>query len=221
MEQPRIIPLRRPPQLSVLEGRFVPQTVPLDHIERAWQELLKRVPRAFDGPLLHVMGTSRNGHGGVQLHCVESSYRFYAVTKEGVDAGMRPLGVKGICLAEDGSVLMARRSAHTLHYPRQWEFAPGGTLEPGVTPSQMLLRELKEETGWRALSPPVARALLYDPVVRSWEVVFSVRAAPPDVAVEGWECDELRLVQPGQWPEPMSAVSRQMLPLVRSLLHAR
>jgi len=217
----RLIPLRRPAQLSVVEGRFVPEGVPLDEVDRAWDALRRRVPRAHDGPMLHVLGHSRNGHGGVTIHCMQTSYRFHAVGREGLDTGVRPLGVKAVCLAPDGGVLMARRGEGTLNYPGMWEFAPAGTLEPGVPPTDMILRELREETGWTAVAPPAVRALLFDPVARSWEIVFALDAAPPAVPVESWECQELRTVLPGEWPDPMTPVARRMQVILEAELRAR
>ena len=217
----RLIALRRPAQLSVVEGRFVPEGVALDAVDAAWDALRRRVPRAHDGPLLHVLGTSRNGHGGVSIHCIQSSYRFHAVGKQGLDTGIRPLGVKGITFAGDGRVLVARRGQGTLNYAGSWEFAPAGTLEPGVDPAAMILRELGEETGWSALAPPAVRALLFDPVARSWELVFVLDAAPPTVPVETWECEELRLVGAAALPAELSPPARQMLPILEAELRAR
>jgi 8-oxo-dGTP pyrophosphatase MutT (NUDIX family) len=220
MERARLIPLRRPPQIHRVEGRFVPAGATLDEVDAAWARVRARVPRAFDGPMLHVMGVSRNGHGGVAIHCVESSYRFAAAGSAGLDCGMRPLGVKGICRTPDGRVLMARRSLETLTYPGEWEFAPGGCMEPGVDPAAMVLRELREETGWTASAPPVARALAYDPTARSWEIVYALRATPPSVPVEGWECSELRVVAAGDWPAPLCAFAVQVAPLAGSVARA-
>lgn len=220
MESARVIPLRRPPQIHRVEGRFVPTEATLDAVDAAWERVRARVPRAFDGPMLHVMGTSRNGHGGVAIHCVESSYRFAAAAHVGLDCGMRPLGVKGICRTPEGRLLMARRSVETLHYPGEWEFAPGGCMEPGVDPAEMVLRELREETGWSALAPPVARGLAFDPVARSWEIVFALQGAPPAVPVEGWECSELRAVAVGDWPQPLSAIAAQLTRLAGSVARA-
>ena len=217
----RLIPLRRPPLLSVIEGRFVPEGISLDAVDSGWESLRARVPHAHDGAILHVLGTSRNGHGGVSVHCIQSSYRFHAVAREGLDTGVRPLGVKAICLAPEGGVLMARRGEGTLNYPGMWEFAAAGTLEPGVAPAEMILRELREETGWVAAAPPVPRALMFDPVVRSWELVFAIDAEPPAVAVECWECDAVQAVAPHAWPGPMSDAAMQMMPVLEAELRAR
>jgi 8-oxo-dGTP pyrophosphatase MutT (NUDIX family) len=217
----RLLPLRRPPLLSVVEGRFVPERCSLDEVDEAWAELRRRVPRAHDGPMLHVLGVSRNGHGGVTVHCVGSSYRFHAVARVGLDTGMRPLGVKGIAFTPGGGVLVARRAEAVLNYPGMWEFVPAGTMEPGMAPGQMLLRELAEETGWEAVAPPAPRALLFDPVVRSWEVVFTLEVRPPAVPVEAWECESLTEAVPGHWPGPPSSVALQMMPVVEGALRAR
>lgn len=217
----RLIPLRRPAQLSVVDGRFVPEGVSLDEVDAAWERLRARVPRAHDGPMLHVLGHSRNGHGGVTIHCVQSSYRFHAVGREGLDTGIRPLGVKAVCLTPGARVLVARRGLGTLNYPGQWEFSPAGTLEPGVAPADMILRELREETGWSAASAPATRALLFDPIARSWEIVFAIDVVPPEVPVESWECEELRDVDPGAIPEPMTPVARRMQVILGAELRAR
>jgi 8-oxo-dGTP pyrophosphatase MutT (NUDIX family) len=205
----------------VVEGRFVPAGVALDAVDAAWARVQAALPHAHDGPMLHVLGTSRNGHGGVTVHCVASSYRFHAVAREGVDTGMRPLGVKAITFAPEGRVLVARRSERTLNYPGRWEFAPAGTLEPGVAPAEMILRELREETGWAPSAPPVPRALMFDPVARSWELVFAIDAEPPAVPVESWECDAVQAVAPDAWPGPMSDAAMQMMPVLEAELRAR
>ena len=217
----RLIPLRRPPQIVVVEGRFVPPAVPLDAVDEAWERLRTRIPHLHDGPMLHVLGHSRNGHGGVTVHCIESSYRFHAVARAGLDTGLRPIGVKAVCFAPDGCVLMARRGEGTLNYPGMWEFVPGGTLEPGVSPAEIVLRELREETGWEAVTTPSARALLFDPVVHSWEIVFALDVRPAAVPVESWECVELRCVAPGEWPGPVTPAVRQMEPIVEAERRAR
>lgn len=220
MDPARLLMLRRPCQVVRVEGRFVPLDVELDAVDAAWERVRARVPRSFDGPLLHVAGASRNGHGGVVIHCLETSYRFHAVAAEGIETGVRPLGVKGVSRCADGRVLMARRGTQTLNYAGEWEFSPGGSLEPGVEPVDALLRELREETGWTASSTPVARALMYDPTIRTWEIVFTLDVVPGSIPVEGWECSELAQVTPGEWPAPLSAIAARMVPLVGRLLSA-
>ncbi|WP_240965391.1 (deoxy)nucleoside triphosphate pyrophosphohydrolase [Streptomyces zingiberis] len=61
--------------------------------------------------------------------------------------------VVGGALLDGGRLLAARRSAPPALAGR-WEF-PGGKVEPGETPPQALVRELREELGVEAV--PVAR----------------------------------------------------------------
>ncbi|MCX5650194.1 MAG: NUDIX domain-containing protein, partial [Planctomycetota bacterium] len=166
MPAARAIRLRRPPVLVRVDGRFVPQRVALDEVDAAWATLCARNPRYFDGAVLQVLGVSRNGHGGVQIHVQESSYRFVAVAALGIDCGARPIGVKGF--VRDGDrVLMGRRSRSVASYPGAWEFVPGGTLEPGEAPEAAVARELSEEAQLEAASPPVAVAVLFDTTASS------------------------------------------------------
>ena len=54
-----------------------------------------------------------------------------------------PLEAAGAAIfAEDGSVLLMREN----YDRRRWGF-PGGALEPGETPDQAVVREVREETG--------------------------------------------------------------------------
>jgi 8-oxo-dGTP pyrophosphatase MutT (NUDIX family) len=181
-----------------VEGRFVPQSASLEEVDAAWATLCARNPRYFDGAVLQVLGVSRNGHGGVQIHVQESSYRFVAVAALGIDCGARPIGVKGF--VRDGDrVLMGRRSRSVASYPGAWEFVPGGTLEPGEAPEAAVARELSEEAQLEAASPPVAVAVLFDTTASSWEIVYRIAArldALPKAGCEsgGWEYDELRAV---------------------------
>lgn len=56
--------------------------------------------------------------------------------------------VVGGALLHEGRVLAARRSAPA-EVAGRWEF-PGGKLEPGETPPEALVRELREELGVEA-----------------------------------------------------------------------
>lgn len=201
--------------LNLVPGGFVPAEPPLAEIDAAWASMRAANPRFFDGRALHVFGVSRNGHGGVVIHLMETAYRFYAVIREGLDTGVRPLGVKGIAAdTSSGRWLMGRRAANVAYYPDQWEFVPGGCLEPGVEPAAMLLQELGEESGFEAASAPVPVALLYDPSAFTWEIVHRVEVQPrAGIDPPGWEYRELRLVAHGEEPSPLSPIAERMLPL--------
>lgn len=216
---PRLVRLRRPPRLVRADDRFVP-TVPLDLVEARWRRLVAANARYFDGEILHVLNAHRDGHGGVTIHVAATSYRFYAVQRPdpelpAIDCGVRPLGAKAITQV-DGRILMGRRSASVAFYPGCWEFLPGGGLEVDDEPASCVRRELAEEAGLECATPPIATALLYDPVALSWEVVHEIDARRPNAAGDdghAWEHSERRLVERGAWPEPLAEVARTMLAL--------
>ena len=209
----RVIHLRRPPTLIQQDDVFVPPqaTGPvLDQVQQRWEALCAANPAFFDGRLLHVLGVHRNGHGGASLHVADCAYRFYAVQNETFDLGVRPLGVKGVVIGERG-VLMGLRSDSVAAYPRCWEFAPGGVIEPNEPPEAVIERELREETALRMGRPPVALAVVYDPVVRSWELVYEVSVRPGRFVANPAEYDELRWCGRGALPAPRSEVTEQIL----------
>ncbi|MHC4947640.1 MAG: NUDIX hydrolase [Planctomycetota bacterium] len=214
MTAARCIRLRRPPTLQLTEGPFVPEGRDvLDEIEQRWRRLCAANDAYFDGRLLHVLGVHRNGCGGAVLHVVEAAYRFHAVQDASFDVGCRPLGVKGVT-TRDGRVLLGLRSATVNGYPGCWEFAPGGCVDPGSDPADRLVAELGEETGLAPAAPPVADALVYDPVIRCWEIVYRLAAAAGEPVPAPGEYDELRWCDAGDWPCPLSPVAGQIAEIV-------
>jgi hypothetical protein len=181
----RSIRLRRPPTLSVQDGVYVPaapkgfdsgETRLLDEIERRWESLRAANPAYFDGRLCHVIGVHRNGHGGAVLHVIDCAYRFFAVQRKDFDLGVRPLGVKGV-IERDGKFLMGRRSARVAMYANMWEFAPSGSVDFGRAPHEVIDHELHEETGLLCEGEPMSIAILLDPVLQCWEIVYRLNIA--------------------------------------------
>lgn len=205
----RCILLRRPPVLSVVDEPFVPEGIDAIEIEDRWQRMQQGNPALFDGRMLHVLGIHRNGCGGVTINGVECAYRYYAVQNEDLDCGVRSLGVKGITLYQ-GRVLMGRRNQWVHQYPGLWEFAPGGGVEPGRTPEDVLRHELAEETGCLLHTPPVAVALLLDTVTRCWEIIFRLEVDSEALHPATDEYSHLQWCDPMNLPDPLSAVSESM-----------
>ena len=225
---PRVIRLRRPVVLSVQEGRFVPErgAALLDDIDARWDALCSANPAYHDGAVYHVLGVHRNGHGGASVHVIESSYRFQAVQTPAAgsgsgetgdfDVGHRGLGVRGIVrLGGDGKVLLGRRSQHVGRYPGMWEFAPAGGLPLGAEPASALLDELREETGLESSSEPIAVAVMFDDVARTWEIVFAIAAPSTDVRCATGEYSELAWFGPMELPAELSHMTSMMKALLR------
>lgn len=211
----RLIRLRRPVVVHLAETPFVPPGADLDLVDRRWQALCEGNPAYFDGRLLHVLGAHRNGHGGAVLHAADCAYRFHAVQDRSLDLGVRPLGVKGL-VERDGRFLLGLRSEQVAHYRGQWEFAPGGVVEPGRTPAETLVEELYEETGLRPAAEPNAVAMMFDDVLKCWEIVFRLRVRPEAEPPPTTEYGELRWCSPGDLPAPLSPLARRLVPLLAS-----
>ena len=128
---------------------------------------------------------------------------------EGFDCGVRPLGVQAITTC--GEPCIAGPSCRLVHrYPRQWEFAPGGGVEPGCSPEDVLLRELDEEAGCSPAGPPVAVAVVLDEEARTWEVVYRLEVQTEVLTPSTDEYSELRWCSIEALPAPRSPITECM-----------
>ena len=189
----------------------MPQGNVMDEVDRRWDALCDSNPAYFDGRAYNVLGVSRNGCGGAVLHVIECAYRFYAVQTEGFDLGVMGLGVKGFTIRGDRA-LMGRRSQSVGVYPNQWEFAPGGVVEPDKEPVDILTCELHQETRLTTTRDPTPIAVLGDPVARSWELIYLL-SDPQGEAKPTPEYSQLRWRARDELPDDLSPIARSMLAL--------
>jgi len=204
--------------LTLHEGRFVPErgTATLDEIDERWEALRAANPAYHDGPVYHVLGVHRNGHGGASIHVIESSYRFQAVQRDGFDVGHRGLGVRGtVRSAGSEKLLLGKRSQNVGRYPGMWEFAPAGGLPVGAQPAAAIVQELSEETGLELAAPPVAVAVMFDAMARTWEIIFAIDGPTGEARCRTGEYMQLAWFSLTELPEPLSPVTVMMARLLR------
>lgn len=214
---PRVIHLRRPAVLQMLDAPFVPagDAALLDEIDVRWERRRAANPALHDGRLTHVIGVQRNGYGGAVLHVADCAYRYHAVQDDQFDLGVRSLGVKAFTRRGD-ALLLGKRARWVNAYGGMWEFAPGGVVEPGREPVEVIAAELTEETGLHALAPPTALALVFDDVLRCWEMVFTLRASGDDLDLSSGEYDEARWCASDELPAKLTPIAKQMAGLLRA-----
>ena len=185
----------------------------MDEIDRRWKELCQSNAEYFDGRLYHVIGVHRNGHGGAVLHVIDCAYRFFAVQDEQFDLGVRGLGVKGITTCSY-RVLLGLRSPTVAFYRNTWEFAPGGSVSPGLDPHEVIRAELMEETNLRAVGEPIATAVMFDPVLRCWEIVYRMSVHDDSLRAQPTEYRDLQWRNPNDLPSPLSPIAQQIAHLL-------
>ena len=205
----RLIWLRRPPRIIVGSEPFI-AACEANLIDDTWSELCQRNPKLSDGPVFHVVGVHRDGHGGATIHVARTTYRMNAVRLAGIQSGFVGLGTRAIA-HWNGKCLVGLRAANCASYSNQWEFAPAGSVEPDEDPAVGIERELLEECGVQAKSRAIAHALFLDPVVATWEIAHELAMIQPPDAPPNWEYQKLEMVSVADMPEPMSACTRQML----------
>ncbi len=212
----RLVWLRRPPRILVGDDPFVAACA-TQLIDDAWQQLRQGNSKLSDGPVFHVVGVHRDGHGGATIHVAPTTYRMNAVRLVGIASGFVGLGTRAVA-HWNGNVLVGLRAANCASYPNQWEFAPAGGVEPNEDPAVGIERELLEECGVQAKGRAIAQALFFDPVVATWEIAHELAMTQPPDAPPNWEYQKLEMVALASMPEPMSACARQMQEIARRIM---
>lgn len=129
--------------------------------------------------------------------------------RERVGTGFVGLGVKAVAQWQ-GRFLMGLRSAQCATYPSMWEFAPGGSAEPGEDPAVGIARELAEECALECASPPLPVCIVEDPATRNWEIVHQIDLKQPPDAPPNWEYSALEL-------HPLAALPADCSPITAAL----
>lgn len=109
-----------------------------------------------------------------------------------------------IHLTAAGKVLLLKRAPTANNEPNVWGF-PGGHIESGETPSQAAVRELYEETGYRAtgLAEEAARLKDLSTFDRSTDIVIFSADVPTFTPVLNDEHTEYVWADPSALPEPL------------------
>ncbi|MDG2055081.1 MAG: NUDIX domain-containing protein [Phycisphaerales bacterium] len=202
--------LRKPPELVWSKASYEPDSDYLDQAATRWASFCERHPSAFDGLITHVAAVHRSGCGGATLHVQPCPYRFHAVQGAGFDLGVRALGVTGL-VARGGCLLMGQRSEHVAHYQGMWEFGPSGGVEPEKGVVQSLAEEITEEVGLKMRGLPVARALLRDQRLRTWELVYEVQVNEDSPGTSGEYTDVRWVDLASDLPHPLSPFAAQLI----------
>ncbi len=201
--------LRRPPELVWSEVSYEPDSDHLDQADERWAAFCQAHPSAFDGQITHVAAVHRSGCGGVTLHVQSCPYRFHAVQGAGFDLGVRSLGVTGL-VTRGGRVLMGQRSQQVAHYKGLWEFGPSGVVEPQKGVVRSLAVEITEEVGLTMIAPPIARAIVRDHRLKTWELVYQVQVHKATPTTNG-EYTLLKWVDlEAELPQPLSPLALEL-----------
>lgn len=104
--------------------------------------------------------------------------------------------VVAAALVRDGRVLLCHRSPARRWYPDVWDL-PGGHVEPGETPYDALVRELREELGVMPVDPGRVWKRARNPVehLQVWRVT-EWEGEPANLAPE--EHDDVRWFTPAE-----------------------
>ena len=127
---------------------------------------------------------------------------------------------------EHNRVLLFRGHDSHLSDQDSWWFTPGGGLEPGETPKDAALREVKEETGLtlESVSGPVYEQEMdfafEDVQLHQYEQFFVAHVKEFDIDPHGWTDLEKRSVLESRWwsLEELDSTSETIYPEVLAAL---
>ncbi len=115
---------------------------------------------------------------------------------------MTTIGVFAILFDEERRILCVKRN----YGPRNWT-TPGGKLEEGESPLEGLVREVKEETGYRV--KPQRLLGVYSSTFRD-DLVMSIEAEI--IGRDEWQPDgeisEIGFFAPDELPQPISPITQ-------------
>jgi len=206
--------LRRPPEFLWSESPYAPDQDQLEHAAQRWESFCQAHPAAFDGGVTHVANLHRSGCGGATLHLQPCPYRFHAVQGEGFDLGVRVLGVTALVMCR-GRILMGQRGQDVAHYKGMWEFGPSGVVEPEKGVEQSLAAEIHEEVGLKMTGSPIAKAILFDQRLKTWELVYQVQVDDGIPCASG-EYTAVRWVDiASALPQPLSPLAVQLAETIK------
>lgn len=136
------------------------------------------------------------------------------------DAGLGMLGVK-LWLEQDGRVIWQRRAAG-LRDGGRWDLAAAGGVDPSEDIAEAALREAEEELGVAAADISYLEPLLL--VVEAGRgpliVLRGVLAHGVPIIPEASEVDEIALLAPGVYPDPLASRAAGFMPALRPVLAA-
>ncbi len=226
-------PVAGPLTVRVLREPFARTPAQAAGIESAWNAMLARNPRYFNGRILSF--ESYDPGSGIAT-ARDEEYRAHAV-KRSVDLGLKFFGITGILCAPDAGgvdrVMLARRGPTVHDYPDLWEFGPCGGIDPPtpprsakgdtLTPDDLateLRREASEELGLDLTSATLTHlALVHDtPDIGSTDLMVLVRLpAMPEAAAANWEVSATRwltLLELAAWCQ---ARPHEIIPTTRAM----
>lgn len=223
----RVVPLAGPVTVRVLRERAERDAEIAAAIDAAWERLVARNPRYFNGAILSF--EAYDADRGVITARVEE-YKAHAVRLT-VDSGIDLLGVTTILRApgSDGAAryLLGRRGVGVHDYPGQWEFGPCGGIDPpegdSLSPGDInseAAREAAEEAGVSLTDARIRHlALVHDgPAIGSTDLMVLVDFDAMPGTTTGWEYGAVRWVTMDELVEWCRRSPGEVIPTTRAVV---